>query len=87
MLGGRTVDPKTDFKGAFADRGGVRKESALTWIAVGTNEPERVRAGLNGLHTSLQEAKIEDVFFESSGTDQESQTWRRDLKDFALRLL
>ena len=42
-----------------------------------------MRAGLNGLHTSLQEAKIEHIFYESPGTDHEWQTWRRDLKDFA----
>jgi enterochelin esterase-like enzyme len=35
----------------------------------------------------LVEAKIQHVFYESPGTDHEWQTWRRDLKDFAPRLL
>ena len=37
-------------------------------------------------YTSLDEAKIQHVFYESSGTDHEWQTWRRDLQDFAPRL-
>ena len=45
-----------------------------------------MRAGLHRLHTSLEEAKIQHVFYESPGTDHEWQTWRRDLKDFAPRL-
>ena len=45
-----------------------------------------MRAGLQRLHTSLLEANIQHVFYESSGTDHEWQTWRRDLKDFAPRL-
>jgi alpha-L-arabinofuranosidase len=38
------------------------------------------------LHGSLDEAKIQHVFYESPGTDHEWRTWRRDLKDFAPRL-
>lgn len=45
-----------------------------------------MKDGLEKLHTSLQEAKIEHVFYESPGTSHEWQTWRRDLKDFAPRL-
>jgi enterochelin esterase family protein len=45
-----------------------------------------MRAGLQRLHTSLLEANIQHVFYESPGTDHEWQTWRRDLKDFAPRL-
>jgi enterochelin esterase family protein len=42
--------------------------------------------GLERLHTSLLEANVKHVFFESPGTAHEWQTWRRDLKDFAPRL-
>jgi enterochelin esterase family protein len=45
-----------------------------------------MRAGLQTLHTSLLEANIQHVFYESPGTAHEWQTWRRDLKDFAPRL-
>src|SRR5271165_1893926 len=86
VLGNRTLDPKTDFHGALADPSAFAKRVHLLWIGVGTNEPERMKAGLERLNTSLDEAHIQHVFYESPGTDHEWQTWRRDLKDFAPRL-
>ena len=86
MLGERKLDPKTDYNGAFADPAAFAKKVRLLWLGVGTEEPERMRAGIQRLHTSLLEAKIQHVFYESPGTDHEWQTWRRDLKDFAPRL-
>jgi enterochelin esterase-like enzyme len=86
VLGKRKLDPKSDYNGLFADPAGFAKKVHLLWIGVGTNEPERMRAGLLRLHTSLQEANIQHVFYESPGTDHEWQTWRRDLRDFAPRL-
>src|ERR1700688_1182358 len=68
--------PKTD-PAAFARKG------RLLWLSVGTVELGRMRAGLQGLHDSLDEAKIQHVFYESPGTDHEWQTWRPDLKDLA----
>jgi hypothetical protein len=53
---------------------------------VGTNEPARMKQSIEKLHTSLDESKIQHVFYESPGTDHEWQTWRRDLNDFAPRL-
>jgi enterochelin esterase family protein len=86
ILGDRKMDPKTDYNGVFADPAAFAKKVHLLWMGVGTVEPERMRAGLQRLHTSLLEAKIQHVFYESPGTDHEWQTWRRDLKDFAPRL-
>ena len=86
VLGDRKLDPKSDYNGVFADSAAFAKKVHLLWIGVGTNEPERMRAGLLRLHTSLQEANIQHVFYESPGTDHEWQTWRRDLRDFAPRL-
>ena len=86
VLGDRKLDPKTDYNGVFADPAAFAKKVHLLWMGVGTNEPERMRAGLLRLHTSLSEANIQHVFYESPGTDHEWQTWRRDLKDFAPRL-
>jgi len=86
VLGNRKLDPKTDYNGMFADPAAFSKKVHLLWIGVGTNEPERMRAGLQRLHTSLLEANIQHVFYESPATDHEWQTWRRDLKDFAPRL-
>jgi enterochelin esterase-like enzyme len=86
VLGDRRLDPKTDYNGVFADPAGFAKKVHLLWMGVWTHEPERMRAGLLRLHNSLDEAKIQHVFYESPGTDHEWQTWRRDLKDFAPRL-
>ena len=86
VLGDRKLDPKTDYNGVFADPAGFAKKVHLLWLGVGTKEPERMRTGLLRLHTSLQDANIQHVFYESPETDHEWQTWRRDLKDFAPRL-
>jgi enterochelin esterase-like enzyme len=84
--GDRKLDPKTDYNGAFADPAAFAKKVHLLWLGVGTVEPERMRAGIQRLHASLMEARIQHVFYESPGTDHEWQTWRRDLRDFAPRL-
>ena len=86
MMGDRKLDPKTDYNGVFADPAEFARKVHLLWIGVGSVEPERMRAGLQRLHTSLLEARIQHVFYESPGTDHEWQTWRRDLQDFAPRL-
>ena len=86
VLANRNLDTKMDYNGVFADSAAFAKKVHLLWIGVGANEPERMRSGLQKLHTSLQEANIQHVFYESPGTDHEWQTWRRDLKDFAPRL-
>jgi enterochelin esterase family protein len=86
MLGGQKLDPKTAYNGVFADSAAFAKKVRVLWLGVGTDEPERMRDGIRGFHTSLQEANIAHVYYESPGTDHEWQTWRRDLKDFAPRL-
>jgi len=86
LFANRNLDPKTDFNGAFADPAAFATKVHLLWLGVGTKEPERMRAGIQKLHTSLDDANIKHVFYESPGTDHEWQTWRRDLKDFAPRL-
>ena len=86
MLAGEKLDARTAYNGAFADPEAFAKKVRLLWLGVGTEEPERMREGIRGLHASLTEAKIPHVYWESPGTDHEWQTWRRDLKDFAPRL-
>jgi enterochelin esterase-like enzyme len=85
-MGNSKLDTRTAFHGAMADPTAFDRRVHLLWIGVGTNEPERMKKGLEGLHTALDEGKIKHVFYESPGTDHEWQTWRRDLKDFAPRL-
>jgi enterochelin esterase family protein len=84
--GNDKLDTKTAFNGAMADPAGFAQRVHLLWIGVGTNEPERMRQGIQKLHTALDEAKIGHVYYESPGTDHEWQTWRRNLNDFAPRL-
>jgi enterochelin esterase family protein len=86
VFGNQKLDVKTAFNGAMADPAAFAKKVHLLWVGVGTEEPERMRAGLVGLHNALEEANIKHVFYESPGTSHEWQTWRRDLKDFAPRL-
>ncbi|MDE3202574.1 MAG: esterase [Acidobacteriota bacterium] len=85
LMGGK-FDVKTAYNGAMADPSAFAKRVHLLWIGVGTDEPERMKSGLESLHTSLDEAGVKHVFYESPGTNHEWQTWRRDLKDFTPRL-
>jgi enterochelin esterase-like enzyme len=86
FLTGAKFDVKTAYKGALADPSAFAKRVHLLWIGVGTNEPERMKSGLESLHTALEEGRVQHIFYESPGTDHEWQTWRRDLRDFAPRL-
>lgn len=85
LMGGK-FDVKTAYNGAMADPSAFAKRVHLLWIGVGTDEPERMKSGLESLHASLDEGGVKHVFYESPGTNHEWQTWRRDLKDFAPRL-
>jgi enterochelin esterase family protein len=80
-----SIDAKTDYNGAFADPAAFAAKVRLLWIGVGTNEGG-MRADLTQIHKTLDQAGIRHVFYESSGTDHEWQTWRRSLKEFAPRL-
>jgi enterochelin esterase-like enzyme len=85
-MGNEKLDTKTAFHGTMADPAAFAKRVHLLWIGVGTEEPARMKSGLENLHTALDEGHIQHVFYESPGTNHEWQTWRRDLKDFAPRL-
>ena len=56
-MGNDKLDTKTAFNGAMADPAAFAKRVHLLWIGVGTNEPERMKSGLENLHASLDEAK------------------------------
>jgi len=86
VFGNQQFDVKTVYNGAMADPAAFAKRVHLLWLGVGTEEPAMMHSGLEKLHTSLQEANIQHVFYESPGTAHEWQTWRRDLNDFAPRL-
>jgi enterochelin esterase-like enzyme len=86
MRGDQKADMKTAFNGALADPAAFAKRVHLLWIGVGTEEPAMMHSGIERFHTSLDEASIKHVFYESPGTSHEWQTWRRDLKEFVPKL-
>ena len=76
-------DPRTAFHGAFSDPAVFGSKVHLLWLGVGTEEPERMHTGILAFHQGLDNAGIKHVFYESSGTAHEWQTWRRSLYQFA----
>jgi enterochelin esterase family protein len=86
VMGNAKFDPKTALNGALADPDAFAKRVHVLWIGVGTDEPAMMHAGIAKLHSSLDDAKVKHIYYESPGTAHEWQTWRRDLKDFAPRL-
>lgn len=86
VFGNTEFDVKTAYNGAFSDPAAFHKRIHLLWLGVGTEEPERMHAGILNFHKAIEKAGIEHVFYESPGTAHEWQTWRRDLNDFAPRL-
>lgn len=81
----RNFDAKTAYNGVFNDPTALNKKVHLLWIGAGTME-EAIHKGAQGLHETLDQLGIKNVFFESQGTSHEWLTWRRDLNDFAARL-
>jgi Enterochelin esterase and related enzymes len=86
VIARRGLDVQTDFHGVMADPAAFAKRVHLLWVGTGTEEPPMIKAGLDNLHSTLEAAKVEHVYFVSPGTAHEWLTWRRDLKDFAPRL-
>ena len=86
LAGSRPLDPKTDYNGVLADPAAFARKVHLLWLGVGTEEPERMRAGHPRLHKSLTGRRHPARLSRVPGTDHEWQTWRRNLKDFAPRL-
>ena len=58
------------------------RQFRLLWIGAGTGE-EAMHQGAQTMHEALDKAGVKNVFYESSGTSHEWQTWRRDLREFA----
>jgi enterochelin esterase-like enzyme len=81
----RNFDAKTSYDGVFADPAAFSKRVHLLWFGVGTAE-ESLLAATRATHLALERAGIKNVVYESQGTSHEWQTWRRDLREFAMRL-
>jgi enterochelin esterase-like enzyme len=52
-------------------------------MSIGTAEGERFYNSVKNYREALEKAGIKTVFYESSGTAHEWQTWRRSLREFA----
>jgi enterochelin esterase-like enzyme len=81
----RNFDIKTSFGGVFADVAAYNKKVKLLWIGAGTGETS-IHEAASTLRSALDGAGVTHVFYESSGTSHEWQTWRRSLHDLAPRL-
>jgi enterochelin esterase-like enzyme len=78
----RGFDLKTSFDGVFNDAAAFNQKVKLVWFSAGTAEAEFEKA-TRAMHETLKAAGIANVFYASSGTDHEWQTWRRSLNEFA----
>ncbi len=52
-------DTKTAFHGALADPAAFSKRVHLLWIGVGTEEPERMKTGIEKLHDSARRSEVQ----------------------------
>jgi enterochelin esterase-like enzyme len=78
-------DAKSSYGGVFYDPAAFNKKARLFYLHAGTGE-QQFHKTAKGMHDSLDQAGVKNVFVESPGTAHEWQTWRRALYDFAPRL-
>ena len=78
-------DTKTAFDGVLSDPAKFNGQIKLLWFGAGSKEPQ-LHANVSDTVDTLRRSGIRVVFFESSGTAQEWQMWRRSLYDLAPRL-
>ena len=67
FLTGAKFDVKTAYNGALADPAAFAKRVHLLWIGVGTNEPERMKSGLESLHTRSTKERFSMSFMSRLG--------------------
>ena len=75
-LSGAPFDTRAAYHGVLSDSA-FNKKVKLVWLGVGTAEPVRMYESIHGFHEALHQAGIDTVYFESSGTAHEWQSWRR----------
>ena len=62
LTGNGQMDTRLHSMGRMADPAAFAKRVHLLWIGVGTNEPERMKSGMENLNASLDEGKIHTSF-------------------------
>ena len=77
---GGITNLNTAFNGLFADSEGFNNKFKVMFFSMGTAENLSATRALDKL---LSGAHITHVYYESSGTAHEWQTWRRSLHEFA----
>ncbi len=82
IIGNIMDDPKTAFKGAFADAASFNKKVKVLWFGAGSGEAQFVRM-MDDSRKKLDDLGIRSSGYVSQGTFHEWHTWRRDLKEFA----
>ena len=81
----RDLDVKTSYGGVLNDGATFNKKCRLLFIAAGTAEQSRLDAARHA-RAELDKVGVKHVAFDSPGTDHEWLTWRRSLREFAVRL-
>lgn len=74
-------DPKTAFKGAFADPVSFNNKVKLMWFGAGSGETQFVKM-VNDTKQKLEGLGIKPITYISQGTYHEWHTWRRHLNEF-----
>ena len=82
IIGGIMDDPKTAFKGVFADAAAFNSKVKVMWFGAGTEE-KIFHDMATDARKKLTDLGIKSTFYESPGTAHEWLTWRRDLYQFA----
>lgn len=82
IIGNLMEDPKTAFKGVFADAASFNKKVKVLWFGAGSGEGQFVKM-MEDSRKKLDDLGIRSTGFISQGTYHEWLTWRRDLKEFA----
>lgn len=74
-------DPATAYDGAFADPKAFNSKVKLFWMGAGSEEPQ-IADPIKHAAEALKSSGVRLVYYESSGTAHEWQTWRRDANRF-----
>ena len=82
IMGGIMDDPKTAFKGVFADPISFNNKVKLMWFGAGSGETQFVKM-VNDTKLKLEALDIKPLTYISQGTFHEWHTWRRHLNEFA----
>jgi enterochelin esterase family protein len=82
IIGGIMDDPKTAFKGVFADAAVFNSKVKVMWFGAGTEE-KIFHDMATDARKKLTDLGIKSTFYESPNTEHEWLTWRRDLYQFA----